>query len=325
MPNTLLLKRSTTAAAVPNAAQLAIGELAVNVADARLFTKKSNGSVVNVGQDFASVLITGGSINGTPIGATTPSTGKFSTVQATATTAATSPTLGAIVSAGGIATNDKFMAPALSTGEPGVATYCFGSTNTGVGGYYNGIGFRTGGTVYAAVSSNGFYSYSTSYLAGRTKIGNFSGAPTAWLHVLPNGVADVGIRVEAPASYTGNFFEARNSALALLTSISSTGAFTAPSLQMGSTGTPLLKLLSAIATLDFPSIAAQSFSDLTLTVTGAAVNDLVQLGLPASPASGINFQAFVSAANTITVRAQNATGLAIDPASASYRVSVMGF
>ena len=107
---------------------------------------------------------------------------------------------------------------------------------------------------------------------------------------------------------------------------SAAGAFTANvSLQIGSSGTPLLKLLSAIATLDFPSIPAQASADLTITVTGSAINDFVQLGLPASPASGINFQAFVSAANTVTVRAANYTAAAIDPASASYRVSVMGF
>jgi len=63
-------------------------------------------------------------------------------------------------------------------------------------------------------------------------------------------------------------------------------------------------------------------ADLTITVTGAATGDEVALGLPAAPTSGIVFNAFVSSANTITVRAHNYTAGAIDPASATYSVRV---
>ena len=48
MANTLILKKSTVAAKVPLATDLEIGELAVNTADAKLYTKHSDGSVVTL-------------------------------------------------------------------------------------------------------------------------------------------------------------------------------------------------------------------------------------------------------------------------------------
>jgi hypothetical protein len=49
MPNTILLKRSNTTGAVPNAASLEIGELAINSADAKLYTKKTDGTITVIG------------------------------------------------------------------------------------------------------------------------------------------------------------------------------------------------------------------------------------------------------------------------------------
>lgn len=53
---TLITKNSSTASAVPLAADLTQGELAVNVTDKKLYTKNSGGSVVQVGGD---VTLTG--------------------------------------------------------------------------------------------------------------------------------------------------------------------------------------------------------------------------------------------------------------------------
>lgn len=90
-------------------------------------------------------------------------------------------------------------------------------------------------------------------------------------------------------------------------------------------GAVIKKLLSATAALDFGSIAAGASADLTITVTGAAVGDAVAIGLPAAPAAGIVFFGFVSATNTVTVRAMNITGSNVDPASATYRATVLQF
>lgn len=88
-------------------------------------------------------------------------------------------------------------------------------------------------------------------------------------------------------------------------------------------GSPVARTLAAVATLDFPSINAVSTQTLTITVPGASVNDVVVLGLPATVNAGVVFDARVSAADTVTVRALNITAGAIDPASAQYEVIVL--
>lgn len=82
-----------------------------------------------------------------------------------------------------------------------------------------------------------------------------------------------------------------------------------------------LKVLKGSATLNFASTAAQSASDLTITVTGATTNDKVVLGLPLSPSNGC-YTAWVSSANTVKVRFNNYTSAAVDPASATFEVIV---
>lgn len=80
--------------------------------------------------------------------------------------------------------------------------------------------------------------------------------------------------------------------------------------------------LSGSATLDFGSTAAGAVSNLTITVTGAAVGDVVSLGAPAIPDKGTYF-AYVSATNTVTVRyANNDLTTAKDPASGTFKVKV---
>ena len=49
MPNVIQLKRSATAAAIPAAGSLVAGELAVNTADGKLYMKKDNATVVEIG------------------------------------------------------------------------------------------------------------------------------------------------------------------------------------------------------------------------------------------------------------------------------------
>jgi hypothetical protein len=72
------------------------------------------------------------------------------------------------------------------------------------------------------------------------------------------------------------------------------------------------------AALDFGSIAAQSCSELTITATGAAVNNPVAPSWPASLEAGLSGSMYVSATDTLTVRLCNVTSSAIDPASRSY-------
>ena len=104
---TIVTKNSSTASAVPTTSDLVQGELAVNVTDKRLFTENASTQIVELGTNpstvttatatvtgtltangtFASsnAVITGGSVNSTPIGATTASTGNFSALSISGT------------------------------------------------------------------------------------------------------------------------------------------------------------------------------------------------------------------------------------------------
>lgn len=95
-------------------------------------------------------------------------------------------------------------------------------------------------------------------------------------------------------------------------------------LKVGS-GTAIDKILSATATLDFGSIAAQTTAELTITVTGCVAGDDVSV----TPANGIEtglvWCGYVSASDTVTVRLANVTVAAIDPASRSWRAKCVSF
>ena len=73
MPSTILLKRSSTASSVPAAASLQAGELAVNLADQKLYSKTAGGTVVQVGfGNLTSVMVTT-ALGFTPYNSTNPS------------------------------------------------------------------------------------------------------------------------------------------------------------------------------------------------------------------------------------------------------------
>ncbi|GII87066.1 hypothetical protein Ssi03_50560 [Sphaerisporangium siamense] len=103
-----------------------------------------------------------------------------------------------------------------------------------------------------------------------------------------------------------------------LATLDSTGKVPATQLAGRSAVAPL----TATATLDFASISAGAIGTHTVTVTGAAAGDKVALGPPAAIEAGLIWCAYVSAANTVTIRLLNTTGGAVDPASASWKVAV---
>lgn len=88
----------------------------------------------------------------------------------------------------------------------------------------------------------------------------------------------------------------------------------------------LAKTLTNTAVLDFPNTVAQANSDLTITVTGAVSGDPVVLGTPQGAVlANTCFTAWVSASNTVTVRFNNYWTGASDPASGTFRVSVLKY
>ena len=86
-------------------------------------------------------------------------------------------------------------------------------------------------------------------------------------------------------------------------------------------GATVSKVLTATASLAVPDILAAASATVTMTVTGAAVGDLVLLGLPAGLSAGMIVRGDVTGANTVTVRLYNATAATI--AAASYSVKAV--
>lgn len=81
-------------------------------------------------------------------------------------------------------------------------------------------------------------------------------------------------------------------------------------------------LLSGSKTHDFGSLADGAGETTTVTVTGAALGDFAEASLSVD-LQGMTMTAYVSAANTVSVRVQNETGTGpIDLASATLRVRV---
>ena len=88
---------------------------------------------------------------------------------------------------------------------------------------------------------------------------------------------------------------------------------------------PVIRTLTATSTLNFPSISAQTQSELTVAVDGAQVGDAVSIGSPSGLESGLSVTGYVSSLGVVTVRVVNSTSGAVNPASATWRVVVQGY
>lgn len=95
--------------------------------------------------------------------------------------------------------------------------------------------------------------------------------------------------------------------------------------QLGTNGSAFIFHKTATASLNYGNILVGGSEDLTITVGGAAANDSVILGRPTDEDASLVTRAFVSAANTVTVRANNVGTLAVDQGSKTYRVTVVHY
>lgn len=106
----------------------------------------------------------------------------------------------------------------------------------------------------------------------------------------------------------------------------STNSLTIPGkLILGPSGASLTNILTGSATLDFPNSALNAVTDLPITVTGAASGDCVLVGVPQPSATGIvgTFSGFASN-NTVFVRFDS-SAINQDPASGTFKVTVIKF
>lgn len=86
--------------------------------------------------------------------------------------------------------------------------------------------------------------------------------------------------------------------------------------------TDIISSFTSSATLDFPSIAAQSRQELTIPVTGAIIGDGVIVGATINQTNVI-FTGRVSSAGVVTVQANNFGAAAQNPASGTFKVIVV--
>jgi hypothetical protein len=157
---------------------------------------------------------------------------------------------------------------------------------------------------------------------GKVGLGNY--LPTAILQ-LKSGTSTAGTAPLKMARYSPSLMSTPEKYAVEVDSTISTGSniyFT----DNTATRYILAKTLTVTATLDFGSTAAQNNTDLTITLTGAAIGDIVELGTAnASVLANSSFTAFVSASNTITVRFNNYSTSTQDPASGTFRVAIIKY
>lgn len=89
-----------------------------------------------------------------------------------------------------------------------------------------------------------------------------------------------------------------------------------------STGTQVTAYYSATAALAFGTIAANTVGVLTMTVTGAAIGDTVEVVPDGTPGTGLVWSGRVSAANTVEVRVGNVTTGGVVTTDRTWRASV---
>jgi hypothetical protein len=143
--------------------------------------------------------------------------------------------------------------------------------------------------------------------------------PTALLELAP-GTATAGT---APLKFTSG---------PVLTAVENGAVeYNSPNYYVSSGGTryTLAKTLTTTATLDFPATNPQNSSDLNISdtyISGAAVGDAVVLGAPSGAVlTNSAYTAWVSAAGQVTVRFNNYYSVAQNPASGTFRVSVLKY
>ena len=115
MANTIQHKRSSTATTIPTSGQLAAGELAVNTADGKLYLKKDNASVIQIGGPAEAGTLTGATLAAGVTASSLTSIGTLTTLIVNGNPAITS-------------TGYKFSVDAIKTKT---ASHTLGSTDNG--------------------------------------------------------------------------------------------------------------------------------------------------------------------------------------------------
>jgi hypothetical protein len=85
------------------------------------------------------------------------------------------------------------------------------------------------------------------------------------------------------------------------------------------------RTLTTTASIYFGQVNSNETNSVSVVVTGCQINDIVLLGLPPSSPNGLSFNGHVTTSNGLEVDAINATNGNITPATATYRITVIGY
>jgi hypothetical protein len=85
------------------------------------------------------------------------------------------------------------------------------------------------------------------------------------------------------------------------------------------------RTLTTTASIYFGAVGGNSTNSVSVVVTGCQVNDIVLLGLPASNPQGVSFYGHATTANGLEIDCVNATNGSLTPATATYRITVIGY
>ena len=91
----------------------------------------------------------------------------------------------------------------------------------------------------------------------------------------------------------------------------------------------LASIRTGTKVFDCGNLLANTSATTTVTVTGVTITDtgaaVLVTSSDAAQNASIVLKGYISAADTVTISVINPTALAIDPASATYRVAVLNF
>lgn len=256
-------------------------------------------NILDVQQAGGAASITSGTISGTAVAATT--------LSASSTVTLTPANTGVTISPSG--TGVVTMNPG-STGTMNNMT--IGNANAKAGTFTN---LTSGGTTNLNVSTNNTVNIGTGTTTSTVSIGGGSNTVSIGSPM----VLAAGTATKAPLTFTAGT-SLTTPAVGVIEYNGSNyfGTVSGPNRYF------LLKGLMNSATLDFPDTAAQTNSDLTITVTGAALNDTCSVGAPhASVLASTSYICWVSAADTVTVRLNVYGVLSRNPDSGTFRVSLV--
>lgn len=85
------------------------------------------------------------------------------------------------------------------------------------------------------------------------------------------------------------------------------------------------RTLTTTASIYFGQVNSNTTNSVSVVVTGCQVNDIVLIGLPPSNPNGLSFNGHATTTNGLEVDCINATNGNITPATATYRITVIGY